>query len=595
MHIPSSNRTNHYAKCAVLCVIVGILLWSFTSDLYTAQKFTIESTPLDGVWSQQIGDEIISLDSVSDVQTGEAGEALVLLTTLPDLYENKSLFFYTKDVEVAVYLDDVLLYTFAMEDDFAFLQTPGNTWHNIILPETAGGQTLRLVLSSNFENRYQSTVSTLYLASRNETVSILLSREGLRIIMSVVLVIMAIIAYVDTFLWDRNIFKRFFFSLGNLYLAAAIWLIGMYGYLDYFFQQPIVSYLLSMLAAIFIPVTVYEFVKDLYPTKSILVTSLGFFVWGNVALQLVLQFVFGISLLCLLPLTAFVYVFGSLCCIVLLVRVHLPQYRLREKHPLQFSLSSTIIFFIGALLEIWVMVALPERTDLLGVCSVSGLVLYLIVNQFAITRMESNIDVEKLLIEENYNKLINTSLIQQIKAHFFFNTLNSISALCKSDAAQADYAINLFAKYMRSYMHLIDKQENIPFSQELSLVEASLGIEKLRFANKFDYQLHLDCTDFLVPPLCIQPLVENACIHGLRGHPDGGQLTLYSSRTSDTFVVTVQDNGTGFDPAQLEASESIGLKNLEKRVQMMAGGTLTISSTIGEGTLATLTFPAPTE
>lgn len=241
------------------------------------------------------------------------------------------------------------------------------------------------------------------------------------------------------------------------------------------------------------------------------------------------------------------------------------------------------------------LILLPERTDLIGLASVSGLIIYLIINQFAITRMESNLDIEKLLIEENYNKLQNTSLIQQIKAHFFFNTLNNISALCKSDASQADYAINLFAQYMRSYMHLIDKQENIPLSQELSLVEASLGIEKMRFPGQFDYQLHLDCTDFLVPPLCIQPLVENACTHGLRGHPAGGMLTVHTARLDDKVLITVQDNGAGFDPKILQHTESVGLKNLEKRVRLMAGGTLTFESTIGVGTIATLTFPASAE
>ncbi len=591
MYLPSRKQIDHFAKCVVLCAIAGILLWALTSDLRTAQPFTFDSQPLEGVWAQQLGDETIALDSLNDVQIGAAGEALVLCTTLPDLFEDKVLFFYTKDVEVAVYLDDVLVYEFTMADDFAFLQTPGNTWHTVALSTQNSGQTLRLVLHSAFENRYETTLSTLYFAYPNETVGILLSREGLRIIMSVILFIMAIIAYVDTFLWNRKNFKRFFFEIGNLYLAAALWLFGMYGYLDYFFHQPILSYLLSMLMAIFIPAAVYEFIKNLYPPKNFLFISLGYLVWGNVALQLVLQFVFGISLLTLLPLTAFVYALGSFCCIVLLARVHLPKHRPTEKTPLRFALSSAIFIFFGALGEIGVMITLPERTDLLGVSSIGGLILYLIVNQFAITRMESNIDVEKLLIEENYNKLQNTSLIQQIKAHFFFNTLNNISALCKSNPAEADHAINLLAQYMRSYMHLIDKQENIPLAQELLLVEASLGIEKMRFPAQFDYRLQLESTNFFVPPLCVQPLVENACCHGLRGRHANGLLTVCSKQTADAALIIVSDNGTGFDTDLLKESCNIGLNNLEKRIRLMANGTMQIESTIGQGTTITLTFP----
>ncbi len=594
--MPTEHRTQwrKATKCIFLCLAACILIHACSAGAILQTPHTWSLKEFGVIWTQHLGDASIVLDDFTEVQTVAPGEALVLSCTLPEFYDEKTFFFYTKDVETAVYLDDVLVYEFVASDAFSFLQTPGNAWHTVALSPQASGQTLRLVLTSQFENRYESTLDALYFICPSETATVLLSREGFRIIMSVVLFGSALLAYINTFLWNRKIFKRFFFALGNLYLSTTLWLFGMYGYFDYFLHRPVVSYLLSMLAASLVPVAVYEFLKVLLPRPKRLFGWVGLLVWGSFALQLVLQFIFHVSMLTLLPLTAFVYAAGSAYCIALLVWAHLPGQRAKciDQNPLHFAISSVFIIFLGALLEIFVMVTLPARTDLLGVSSVSGLIVYLIINQFAITRMESNIDLEKIMIEENYNKLQNTSLIQQIKAHFFFNTLNNISALCKSDPAEADHAINLFARYMRSYMHLIDKQENIPLSQELSLVEASLGIEKLRFGDCFSYQLQLEYTDLLVPPLCIQPLIENACCHGLRSRQAGGMLCIRSKHIGDAVVITVQDNGAGFDTKLLdERSNSIGLKNLAKRVRLMANGQMRIESIVGEGTTVTLTFP----
>ncbi len=186
----------------------------------------------------------------------------------------------------------------------------------------------------------------------------------------------------------------------------------------------------------------------------------------------------------------------------------------------------------------------------------------------------------------------NTVLVHQIKAHFFFNTLNTISALCKKDAGKADKAIQTFAAYMRSYMYLITEEQNIPFEQELSMVRSSLEIERMRFPDSFTYTLDLKCRDFELPPLSIQPIVENALLHGLRRTGHHGQLRIATEQIGDMIYITVEDDGRGFDTAILKGSKSIGLKNMAERVKLMAGGTLSIESERGKGTCAVIAIPA---
>ncbi len=193
---------------------------------------------------------------------------------------------------------------------------------------------------------------------------------------------------------------------------------------------------------------------------------------------------------------------------------------------------------------------------------------------------------------ENPNGEKNKVLVHQIKAHFFFNTLNTISALCKQDVAKADKAIQTFAAYMRSYMYLITEDNNIPFDQELSMVRSSLEIERMRFPDSFTYTLDLKCRDFELPPLSLQPIVENALLHGLRKTGHHGQLRIATERLDDVIQIVVEDDGRGFDTAILKESKSIGLKNMVERVKLMVDGTVTIESQRGKGTRAVIEIPA---
>lgn len=183
------------------------------------------------------------------------------------------------------------------------------------------------------------------------------------------------------------------------------------------------------------------------------------------------------------------------------------------------------------------------------------------------------------------------ALAHQIKPHFFFNTLNSISALCKQDAAKADRAICTFASYMRSYMYLINESEMIPFQQEIALIKSTLELEKLRFPNNFVYQLDLGEMDFDIPPLTVQPIVENALLHGLRRTGHHGRLNISTAQAGDAIVLTVTDDGLGFDTNILDKTQAIGLKSLTRRIETMAGGTVTVQSQLGQGTQVVVTLP----
>ncbi|MFI3325750.1 MAG: histidine kinase [Clostridia bacterium] len=578
-------HTKQKLKLIVILLMIIVIVWAFTSNTADTYSFDVLYNSLDEGFTQIIDGEEIYLQSIQDYIDVEEGETLTLLYEVPDINYDKVLFFYSKDLEINIYADDVLIYSFEMQEGFEFLKTPGNCWNSIDIPTKLVGQTLRIELSSNFSNRFQSAVTNLYLINESETLSVILGEMGFRILMSIILVIMAAFVYFNCAIWKNERIKICFIRLANFYLCVSMWLFSMYNAFDYFIHKPILSYIISMLMAVFIPVVLYEFVKVVFAKYSKATNFAGYVLWGNFALQLILQFVFKISLLDLLPLTYVIYGLGATFVIGLIVH-HIATEKKKD-----FEIVSLLIVFTGAILEIIVLCFAPQRIDLIGVSSVLGLLGYLIVNHFYILKRESKIESEKLELEKSYNRLQNTTLTQQIKGHFFFNTLNSISALCKYDSKEADRAINIFAKYMRSYMHLINTHENIPFESEMELIETILEIDKIRFYRYLNYEIDLECTDFKIPPLSVQVAIENAMIHGFGKSKKDAKLSIKTRKYDEYVEVIISDNGAGFDTSILANNKSIGLKNLENRLKIMANGHLKIKSEIGKGTQVTIVLP----
>lgn len=575
-------------KILVIAFIFIPIIFLLCSDNTEIHIFTWTANLLSKNFTQIIGETEIELDNISEFQAIEKGETLVLETTLPNIDNEKVLYFHTKDTEVKVYIDDVEVYSFEMQDEFSFLKTPGNKWNAIYIPVDYVGKTLRIELTSQFENRYMQTLTNINLVNENETLNVSLNTDGFRILMSLVVFLMALMAYFSMFIWKRKEIKKYFFALGNVFSSTALWLFSMYSLFDYLMHKPILSCMVSMIMAVFIPVTIYELVKVVYKKKNKLINVLGCIIWINFVIQMILQFIFKISLFDLLPITYVIYAVGAFLCLILILQ-HIINYK--NTKEINFSFASMIVMFIGAIAEIIVLCALPKRTDLIGVASLTGLFIYLIINQFRLSMIESNIDMENISLEKNYIKLQNTNLMRQMKAHYFFNTLNTISALCKYDAREADRAIVLFSGYMRSYMYLINEQDNIPLMKELNLVENSLKIENLRFPDSFTYTMQTDFTDFKIPPLSIQPIVENSMIHGLRQMNKKGNILIKTQKSDNFAKITISDNGVGFDVSILENTDSIGLKNLKKRIEIMTNGTVQISSNKSTGTTTIITIP----
>ena len=180
--------------------------------------------------------------------------------------------------------------------------------------------------------------------------------------------------------------------------------------------------------------------------------------------------------------------------------------------------------------------------------------------------------------------------VLQMHPHFVYNALVSIYYLVESDPEKAQSAIKSYASYLNQNFRSITKREPIPFEEELAHTRAYLAIEQVRFEDKLNVTFDTPHTDFVLPPLTLQPIVENAVKHGM--DPERGFLNVVirTRAVEDGSEIIVENDGADFDAAD-EGSDRIGLSSTRERIRGMCGGTLSIEPRDGGGTVVRLWIP----
>lgn len=181
--------------------------------------------------------------------------------------------------------------------------------------------------------------------------------------------------------------------------------------------------------------------------------------------------------------------------------------------------------------------------------------------------------------------------VSQIRTHFIFNVLTVISSFCKSDAKKADEALVCFSRYLRRNISILEKDELVFFSKELEHLEDYISLEQMRFGDAILFRKDISVTDFKVPPLVVQPIVENAIKHGFIEKAKSGIVSLTTKKDEEYIYIIVDDNGSGFDVQKDLEEESIGIKNVRFRLETMVHGSLDIESEREKGTKVTIKIP----
>ena len=176
-------------------------------------------------------------------------------------------------------------------------------------------------------------------------------------------------------------------------------------------------------------------------------------------------------------------------------------------------------------------------------------------------------------------------MLSQIQPHFLYNSLNSIYYLCDKDKEAAQKAISDFADYLRGNMDSLKQTTPVTFEKELEHTKVYLSLEKMRFDDELNIVYDIQASNFKLPSLSVQPLVENAVKYGVGKAANGGTVTIATKELKDEYEIRVIDDGVGYDPyeVQEDGRTHIGIDNVKNRLQSMCGGSLEITSVKGEG------------
>ena len=154
--------------------------------------------------------------------------------------------------------------------------------------------------------------------------------------------------------------------------------------------------------------------------------------------------------------------------------------------------------------------------------------LVLVYTLIRVENAEHSANIEKELVQKELalSESNNSLVLSQIQPHFLYNALTSIYRLCNVKPEEAKEAVSNFSKYLRGNLDSIKQTRMIFFSDELKHVQAYLALEKIRYGEYLDVKYEIGISEFFIPPLTVQPLVENAVNHGMSDLPDGRTVTI---------------------------------------------------------------------
>jgi LytS/YehU family sensor histidine kinase len=212
-----------------------------------------------------------------------------------------------------------------------------------------------------------------------------------------------------------------------------------------------------------------------------------------------------------------------------------------------------------------------------------ALLLLLAIAIYFVFRFSVNRSRKNAVIEAKLAHLERSALQAQMNPHFIFNSLNSIqSYIANNENHKANRFLAKFSRLIRSMLNH-SRSQKVTLHEEIESLRLYLELEKMRFKDKFEYDIvideDIDPSDIELPPLLIQPYLENAIIHGLAQKRSMGKINLFYIMDGNYLLATVTDNGVGYETSKAQKTtgqaslhKSVGMTVTQKRLEMLDEG-----------------------
>lgn len=602
----------------VICILLIASIWFVA--LLIPPETVIDNADRSAVkeysegWECSVGNDRLVNVSSKTVVSAEQGEVVKLVNTLPSYnYDAPTLLFRTYQQNVRVYVDGEQVYSFGDFKVKTFIQTLPVRWNMATLPDDSSGKEIVIEIFSEYE-KYSGYIPLFLIGPESGCYSYIIESGMPGLLLSFALIVIVAMLLIAILLSNKRSsgFKMLVWW-GVTVLLAGVWSIATLGMIQLFFSAPYFEWLMRNTAAIFIVPSLLRVIYEYYDDEKtrrlaeivfrldliFILLSLIVQIAGLVDLSLlmaipivfasfaVLVFIYG-AVMTRKTDTLFTRVTNTVAAVALTAIVVLVPYMYSSRVGSGFDLFIRMLFVFISL--VWTFMIIKN----------------------VLNRMKKYEQMKKTVEEKQM-----TMMVHQIKPHFIYNTLGAVRAMISEDPQKASEMLYDFSKYLRAHVDTLSVDKPISVEEELRNVKNYAKIERARFGDKIQVVYETEDVSFLIPPLTIQPLVENAITHGLRKKKDGGTVIIRTYSTKRSHIVEVVDNGAGFDTSRFEAKEkkpirfidlfrknkeeaqpdkeaedySSGIKNIEFRLSAMLGGTLEIKSREGEGTVSRIVLP----
>lgn len=502
---------------------------------------------------------------------------------------NVRLLYRSLQQEVEIYVDETLIYKYPSEDYIAGL-TP-NHWNMVELPEDVEGKLLTIRLNSEYE-QFSGKIGELYLGEYPVLYSYVRGKYFLQLLVGLVVgVVGSLIILAGSLVYEKRSYYAEI-SLGLLFIFTSFWMCGE-AKIPFANVSSLTQYFLVFSSLLLIPALFYLYVyfrmKGRNKKISLKIFWLNFTVFS---FCLILQLTGIRDYPAMLP-----FIHGTIA-IVFLCGIFIMGRELYRKSGI-FTVQECIlvILFLASMGTEMIRFYL-DQYQLLEIYIRMTMLCYALSVLFGIGVKIYHTEKENRMLARMLQESKSALMISQIQPHFIYNTLNSIRTLIRIEPDRAYDMVYDFAKYLRAHIDSLSNEKEVIFFRELEYIESYVNIEKVRFGERLRVEFDIQTTDFYLPSLSIQPLVENAIKHGICKRPEGGTVWIRSYEDKEQeggYVVEVEDDGVGFDVEQWDnakgVKKSAGINNIRFRVEAISNARLFIESEINKGTKATIIFP----
>lgn len=560
--LPKTARLTLFAAVGILLIAVAIVS-------FNAHRATVKERP-DGSY------RVITETTYRKTDHGDEYSFM-----LDDINRADMLALYISHYNMEVYLDGERVYSATATSPT--IHTLGNYWALIPLSGKDEGKEVCISLTPVYDN--YSDVPDIYLGAELSIYRQMLYRELPSLLLSLfVFLIGVLLLSLAVYQSVKRVTVARLYAIGLLAFSAGLWRLT-YGKFLYLLmpKNTVFLFTLSILSLMLLAIAMLNSIET---EKS---KAVGKVIrWGSVAyvlldiVQLSLQLTGVLDLRQTLKLTHITIIVSAVAlCVNGVV-----TWRKSGK-----GVGQNYLWMIGLGALVDLLLYYFSDSGLKMLFTLGSIICFSVLESFTLITGYSR---RKTELEEMQTQLTlsrTATMMSQIRSHFVFNILNAISGMCKYDPEKADETVVCFARYLRNNIGIMEDDRPLPFSTELAHLEDYVLLEQVRFGDRIEFSVDTETENFMLPPLILQPIVENAIKHGLSKKPGGGTVCIATRDDGKNICIIVSDDGVGFEMSEPERKGAVGLKNIRYRLHHLVHGTLEIESQVGVGTTVTITIP----